>query len=63
MRKIVYFLPILILVSCGNEKRCFTKDEALMACQVEEMSKLRVDAATAKIFCEPYYPAESCYEI
>jgi hypothetical protein len=56
-------IALLFIASCGNEKRCFTKDEALMVCQAEEMSKLQVDAATARMFCEPYYAFEGCYEI
>jgi hypothetical protein len=56
-------LILFTLIACGNEKRCFTKEEALMACQVEEMSKLQVDAATARMLCEPYYAFEGCYEI
>jgi hypothetical protein len=56
-------ISLLFLAACGNEKRCFTKNEALMACQVEEMSKLQVDALTARMLCEPYYQFEGCYEI
>jgi len=61
-------IPLLIiLISCGspenNSKRCFTREEAILSCQAEEISKSGVDASTAKMLCEPYYPYESCYEL
>lgn len=56
-------LLICLFVSCGNEKRCYTKTEAIMACQVDEMSRSGVDAPTALMLCQPHYPYEGCYEI
>lgn len=56
-------LLICLFVACGNDKRCYTKAEALMACQVDEMSRSGVDAPTALMLCQPYYPVEMCYEI
>jgi hypothetical protein len=59
----VKLTALVLMIACGNEKRCFTKAEAIMACQVEEMSRTGVDAATAQIFCEPRHPHTGCYKI
>lgn len=61
--KLILILLLFTVTSCGNEQRCFTRDEAMMACQVEEISRSQVDLATAKMLCEPYYPVEGCYQI
>jgi hypothetical protein len=59
----VKLTALVLMIACGNEQRCFTRAEAIMACQVEEMSRSGVDAATASMLCQPYYSAEGCYKI
>lgn len=64
MRIFVLMAFILTLVSCGKDaegKRCFTQEEAVIACQAKTMSELQVNAETAKLICEPYYTGKACY--
>lgn len=57
-------LLLLILVSCGQQdyKRCYTKDEALMNCIVTRIGESGESNATAKMFCEPLFVIENCYQ-
>lgn len=56
-------LFLLLLISCGSEssQRCLTREEAILICQGEEIVRSGVDAPTARMLCEPYYPYEGCY--
>jgi hypothetical protein len=66
MTKYFTLLFLLLLISCGskNDKRCFTRDEAILSCQAEEIANKQVDAPTAKLLCEPFYPAgNNCYNL
>jgi hypothetical protein len=58
-------LCLLLLISCGknDEGRCYSKEEALVACQAEQMATLQVTLETAKIICEPYYNQGQCYRL
>jgi hypothetical protein len=64
MLKTVFIAFILFCVSCGKDatgERCFTQEEAILACQAKEMVELNVDANTARLICEPYYTGKACY--
>jgi hypothetical protein len=66
MRIFVLLFSILILVSCGKEAgtgRCFSREEALINCQAQEMSKLQITLETAKLICEPYFTGQACYRL
>ena len=58
---------MVFLVSCGqpenNTKRCYTKEEALNSCIIDEITKTNTDSETAKAICQPYYLAEMCYSL
>ena len=62
-----YLVILILLVSCGqpenNTNRCYTKEEALNACIVDEISKTGVSSETANLICQPYYEAEFCYSL
>jgi hypothetical protein len=56
-------IALFLLASCGNQPRCYNKEEAILACQVDEITRTGVDLKTARMLCEPYYPVEMCYEL
>jgi hypothetical protein len=61
------FFLLILLVSCGkNEegvRRCYSKAEVIMSCQVNEMKRSGVDAATAKTLCQSQYFNDGCYDL
>jgi hypothetical protein len=66
MTKAILFLFLLSLISCGskNEKRCFSREEAILSCQAHEIANKQVDAPTAKLLCDPYFStALNCYNL
>ncbi len=66
MFRLLLIFSLLLLASCGskNEKRCFTREEAILSCQAHEIANKQVDAPTAKLLCEPYFPkGPNCYNL
>jgi hypothetical protein len=62
--KTITILALFFVIACGEQgKRCYSKEEAIVACQVEEMKKQQIDADTALIFCSPRYPYQGCYNL
>jgi hypothetical protein len=62
---IIPVMLLLLSVACGKQEgdRCYTREEALAACQAEEISKSGVDLPTAKLLCKTETPYEGCYDI
>lgn len=66
MTKLYTLLFLILLTSCGskNDKRCFTREEAVLSCQAEEIVNKQVSASVAKQLCEPFYPSSiNCYNL
>jgi len=66
MAKIYTLLFLLFFISCGskNDKRCFTREEAILSCQAEEIVNKQVSVQVAKQLCEPFYPTSiNCYNL
>jgi len=65
MLKAAPLLLILLCVSCGKEaaqgQRCYTREEAMRACEAREMLENNLPLQTATLVCEPFYPAQACY--
>ncbi len=62
--KLVLLLNFLVLVGCGgNDKRCFTREEAILSCQAHEIANTQVTSDIARKLCEPYYPYQGCYSL
>lgn len=60
------FIFLLLLISCGKEatgKRCFTQEEAMIACEAKEMAEYNIPLETAKLICAPYYQGKACYHL
>ena len=59
-------LFLIFLLRCGKpttEKRCYTREEALLRCVVEEIERTGVNSSTARTLCETELPFEACYEL
>lgn len=58
-------LFLLLLISCGERdadyKQCFTREDAIRACMVDEMRNKQIDDKQARLICEPLYLTEGCY--
>jgi len=61
--KLVTFTLLILFVSCGQGKRCYSKEEAMLACQAEEMSNKQVTNDVAILLCKPYYSVDKCYSL
>lgn len=66
--KFLFLFFLSTFISCGSPnsdtaKRCYTREEAITACQVKEIAKLGVTLDTARTLCLPYYPYENCYTL
>ena len=58
-------LLIFLLASCGERnaeyKQCFTREDAIRACMVDEMRNKQIDDEQARLMCEPLYLTEGCH--
>ena len=61
-KAVIKVLALVLCVSCG-EKRCYSKQEAMLACVAQEMSERQVDQQTAEMICKPSFQYEGCYSL
>lgn len=63
-----FFLFLLLLSSCGkgeekDTSRCYSREEAIMACTTKVMADKGLTADYAEIICRPYFPYQYCYNL
>lgn len=56
---------LLLLISCGKPdaefQQCYSREDAIRACMVDEMRSKQIPSEEARLICEPLYITEGCY--